>query len=625
MNSTPTVSLKFHIPLLTESKLFCSCPTAPGEPNANTCPICMGAFGVSPSLNRSAMSLAILVGLALNCSIGNKLVFDKMPCAPGCMPKGYRMAQNTAPIAKNGHIEILTPNGKKRITIRSCRLEEGYRTDQSDLFGENDYNRCGIPIMTIETSFCLVSGEEVKEALAAIISLLHFFGATASNYDSGDIIMEIRIAVGAQAAKEGGTRLYLKGSADDAMYAVDFEIGRQTGLLRSGGSVVCENITLDPETRTTVPYNGREFCFESRGGAAIRDASLSPAQIHELYMRAAASVIGELPSQKFLRYVGDFGIDEGFAKKISSERTYAFLFEYCAAKCLNIRVCARWIAAELDEILRIAGIPAYLLDIDPEKFAALMNMHASRLVGDDGCREILTQIIITGCDPFEYAAYTGLLLITDSETITIACRVAMRRNTDLLRAYLTGSPGAFDALVDAAYEQLNKKSDKDTIARFMEQEATCDFLAACDSGQIPMDAAQGSALEISTDAKGDRLIDFVDSIPEDERRTFFRSSTLSRYEVELLVKGIVDRTSAEVDVENAERHTEVAPQYVDARPFFPENSPMSQYFLHLQSPLPAPDPHYDSAPEVPEDIEMPDIDKMLEDNQNIEPLIKNKF
>ena len=53
------VGLEIHVELSTESKLFCSCPTAfGGRPNSHTCPVCTGMPGTLPVLNRRALELA---------------------------------------------------------------------------------------------------------------------------------------------------------------------------------------------------------------------------------------------------------------------------------------------------------------------------------------------------------------------------------------------------------------------------------------------------------------------------------------------------------------------------------------------------------------------------------------
>lgn len=246
----------------------------------------------------------------------------------------------------------------------------------------------------------------------------------------------------------------MKASPDEAEYAVDFEIGRQMGIIDSGQNIKYEKITFDKKAKCTVPTSGEHYNFNFENTVPMRDVSASSAEIQDVYLMAVSSVIGELPYEKKLRYIKNYGINEKFAEIISSEKSFAELFEYTAENCKNPGECAYWIADELMEILKIAKVPPRALDIKKEKFAALINLFTGRLLDVNGCREILTKIIIDDIEPFTYAAKHGLLLVTDEETIKIACKLALKKNTDLLREYLTGNAEAFKELCSLAVREL---------------------------------------------------------------------------------------------------------------------------------------------------------------------------
>src|SRR3954453_9420582 len=98
MSFEPVIGLEIHTQLQTESKLFCGCSTTFGAPpNANTCPVCLGLPGARPVLSRRAVELAVLVSLALGCTVHSTSVFARKNYFYPDLPKRYQISQYGCP------------------------------------------------------------------------------------------------------------------------------------------------------------------------------------------------------------------------------------------------------------------------------------------------------------------------------------------------------------------------------------------------------------------------------------------------------------------------------------------------------------------------------------------------
>ena len=119
MDYKVNIGLEVHIELLTKNKMFCTCKSRFGdEENKNICPICLGLPGSLPTPNKEAISLAIKTGIATNCKISNKILFDRKNYFYKDLPKGYQITQFYNPICKNGYISL----ENKKINIKEIHM-----------------------------------------------------------------------------------------------------------------------------------------------------------------------------------------------------------------------------------------------------------------------------------------------------------------------------------------------------------------------------------------------------------------------------------------------------------------------------------------------------------------------
>ena len=118
------VGLEVHAHLKTRTKMFCRCPNGfGGEPNSQTCPVCLAFPGALPVPNRVAIEQTIKLGLALGCEIAERAVFHRKNYFYPDNPKAYQISQYDEPLCAGGKLVVPTAEGDIEIGITRAHLE----------------------------------------------------------------------------------------------------------------------------------------------------------------------------------------------------------------------------------------------------------------------------------------------------------------------------------------------------------------------------------------------------------------------------------------------------------------------------------------------------------------------
>lgn len=297
-----------HIELATDTKIFCSCSTAfGGAPNSHCCPVCIGLPGTLPKLNKKVVEYGIKAGLATHGKIANISKMDrKNYCYPD-LSKAYQISQLYAPLTIGGYVEL---SSGKKIRLHHIHIEE----DAGKLIHSHgdtyvDYNRGGVPLIEIVSEPDIRSIDEAREYVEKLQQVMRYIGISDCRMQEGSMRCDVNISVRPEGSEKLGTRTEIKNmnSISNIMKAMEYEYERQVDLIENGGKVVQETLRYDDVTNTTSSMRSKEDAHDYR---YFRDPDLVTICVSDEEVEEIKSTLPELPTEKYKRYVSEYGVPE---------------------------------------------------------------------------------------------------------------------------------------------------------------------------------------------------------------------------------------------------------------------------------------------------------------------------
>ncbi|HEV7699927.1 MAG TPA: Asp-tRNA(Asn)/Glu-tRNA(Gln) amidotransferase subunit GatB, partial [Pyrinomonadaceae bacterium] len=250
------IGMEIHAQLATETKIFCSCPIdVASEPNANTCPVCLGLPGALPVLNERVIELGARAALALGLDIQETSVFARKNYFYPDLPKGYQISQYDRPFSANGKLTIMTAERDEHghakewrpmeIAIERMHLEEDAGKNvheglpDTDRFSYVDLNRAGTPLGEIVTAPDFRTSWQAYDYVNHIRRALQWVGASDADMEKGNLRCEANVSVRKVGQTVFNNKVELKNlnSVRFKQKAIEFEIERQITARENGEGV----------------------------------------------------------------------------------------------------------------------------------------------------------------------------------------------------------------------------------------------------------------------------------------------------------------------------------------------------------------------------------------------------
>ncbi|MGV3725445.1 Asp-tRNA(Asn)/Glu-tRNA(Gln) amidotransferase subunit GatB, partial [Hydrogenophaga sp.] len=263
------IGFETHAQLATQSKIFSRAPTAFGaEPNTQACAVDLALPGTLPVMNRSAVELAIRLGLALGSHIAEQSVFARKNYFYPDLPKGYQISQFEIPVVQGGEVSFFLGDEKKTVRLVRAHLEEDAgKSLHEDFIGQSgiDLNRAGTPLLEIVTEPDIRSSAEAVAYAKELHKIVTWIGICDGNMQEGSFRCDANVSVRKPGAPLG-TRREIKNlnSFKFMQQAIDYEVRWQIEQIEDGHAIQQATVLFDPDTGETRSMRTKEDAADYR-------------------------------------------------------------------------------------------------------------------------------------------------------------------------------------------------------------------------------------------------------------------------------------------------------------------------------------------------------------------------
>jgi aspartyl-tRNA(Asn)/glutamyl-tRNA(Gln) amidotransferase subunit B len=468
------IGLEVHSQLLTRSKMFCGCSAeyAGAAPNTRVCTVCLGMPGVLPVINRRAVELTIMTGLALHCRIPEASKFDRKNYPYPDLMKGYQISQYDLPFCVDGWIDVEVDGDVRRVGMERVHLEEDtarlLHVANGEAYSLIDVNRSGVPLMEIVSRPDIRSPAEARAYLQKLRAILRTLGVSTGNMEEGSFRCDANISLRPVGSSELGTKTEVKNmnSFRSVARALEYEIGRQSALLDNGQRVVQETRGWVEDRAVTVSQRSKEQAHDYR---YFPEPDLPPLFVSREWVEQLRASLPELPDARRDRFVAQHGLSRYLATQLAASTEVAELFERTVSLYPHPKKVGDWIQTELFRLQKESGEDEAIPRVPiPEQLAELLRLIDSGMVSGTAAKQVFEEMTRSGKAPGKIVEERGLTQVSDEAALAGIVAQVIAANPHPVADYRAGKVAAIGRLVGEVMKASRGRANPNVVRPLLE-------------------------------------------------------------------------------------------------------------------------------------------------------------
>ena len=375
---------------------------------------------------------------------------------------------------------------KKRIRITRIHLEEDagrlYHDSKNDV-SLVDYNRAGVPLMELVTEPDFESGKDVKKFAEELQLIWRYLGVSDANMEKGQMRVEVNISL-TNPDGSWGTKVEVKNinSVKFAADAVDYEIKRQTEILKAGEKVKPETRGWDEFKKQTFSQRSKEEAHDYR---YFPEPDLPPLHFDQKDIEEIKSGLFELPQQRRERFKKQYNLPDNDIDIFTVNKLLGDYYEHVVSELLSFdklghlkrpepehhdklfKLASNYLITELKRMCEEVSAEPGDTKITPEIFADLVVRVFHGEVSSSGAQTVLKEMFATGNLPGQIIKENNLEQVSSVEKLSLSVTKVIGDNPKAVGDFKAGKEESLKFMIGMVMKETRGKANPHIVEEIL--------------------------------------------------------------------------------------------------------------------------------------------------------------